>query len=122
MSDGRVVAATARVVPIMVDASNRENPPRAVRQMFDKYGVRGIPALILVNANGDVVEVIEEREPSALAAKIAGPSTATAAEANAGVARGSSAAMLVLILGGGVVLIGVLGLILWKLGWFSSEE
>lgn len=109
----------------MLDFSDRSNPPPAARRMMETYGVRYLPTMILVNSNGEVVEKIDSRDASTLAAKITGPAGtagAAATEAGARVNRGCSVLMLVLILGGGVVVIGILGLIFWKLGYFSSEE
>jgi hypothetical protein len=54
-----VVAATAGVVPILADFSDRANSPQHLTQ---KYGVKGFPAVVFLDHTGKKVEDMRSRD------------------------------------------------------------
>ena len=96
-----MVDAAKNLIPILVDVSERG----AHKDMLDRYGVRGIPAIIFVNSSGERLETAEQTDASSLVSQI---------EKNSGRGGDSPGGFGTIVVIGILVLI-VLGVIVQKL-------
>ena len=53
-TDGRVIEAAGRMVPVMIDATNDKDP--RVAELLEKYGVLGLPTVKFLRSDGTPIE------------------------------------------------------------------
>ncbi len=66
LSDPQVVEASQKVVPILVDCTQRGD----YDDLKGQYGVRGYPTILFVDSNGTAIDEMDSRDAASLAAKI----------------------------------------------------
>ena len=114
-------AVQQRVVPILVDLTARGGAPQVNLDFSNRYGVTGIPKMLLVDGSGKIVSKIDDYRPETIIALLPAPSASSSA-APPPSASGWGLLTMAAVVFGLIGVVAVIGGVMWKMGMFSSED